>query len=170
MISRPLRLILSFFAICVALLNSTCLTSRAQTQAKSSSRQPSASDEIGKIPALWAKMLQAKQIDQIVALYTADAVFLKPSGERITGRPAVRELCQKIMDTFSSDFTFHSLRSDISGNIAYDSGEYTESLVKISDQTKASVQGNYLMIFKRQPDGTWLIAQQMWTLVTSPTE
>ena len=97
-------------------------------------------------------------------------MFLKPTGERITGRPAVRDLCKKIMDTFSNEFTFHSLTSDISGNIAYDSGEYKESLVKISDQTKAEVQGNYLMIFKRQPDGTWLIAQQMWTLVTPPTE
>jgi uncharacterized protein (TIGR02246 family) len=126
--------------------------------------------DIGKIPAQWAKTLQAKQIDQLAALYTPDAVFLKPSGERITGRPAVRDLCKKIMDTFSSEFTFHSLASDTSGNLAYDSGEYTESLVKISDQTKAEVQGNYLMIFKRQSDGGWLIAQQMWTLVTPGTE
>ena len=129
-----------------------------------------AASETGKIPAQWAKLLQSKQIDQLAALYTEDAVFLKPSGERITGRPAIRDLCKKIMDSFSSDFTFRSMTSDVSGNIAYDSGEYKESLVKISDQTKAEVQGNYLMIFKRQPDGTWLIAQQMWTLVTPPTE
>lgn len=170
MTSRPLRLVALAFTTAVALLNLAIPVCRSQVQAKSQSKQGSASDEIGKIPTLWAKTLQAKQIDQLAALYTSDAVFLKPSGERITGRHAVRELCQKIMDTFSSDFTFHSLSSDISGNIAYDSGEYTESLVKVSDQTKANVQGNYLMIFKRQPNGTWLIAQQMWTLVTSPTE
>jgi uncharacterized protein (TIGR02246 family) len=128
------------------------------------------SADAGKIPAQWAKTLQAKQIDQLAALYTPDAVFLKPSGERITGLPAIRDLCKKIMDTFSSEFTFHSLASDVSGNLAYDSGEYTESLVKISDKTKAEVQGNYLMIFKRQPDGNWRIAHQMWTLVTPGTE
>ncbi len=170
MSSRPLRSILATLALVVALACSFALISSAQAQQKPQPRQLSASDEVGKIPALWAKTLQSKQIDQLAALYTADAVFLKPTGERITGRPAVRELCKKIMDTFSSEFTFHSLTSDISGNIAYDSGEYKESLVKISDQTKAEVQGNYLMIFKRQPDGTWLIAQQMWTLVTPPTE
>jgi uncharacterized protein (TIGR02246 family) len=140
-----------------------------QAQSKLLSK-PASTDDITKIPLRWAKVLQAKQIDQIASLYTEDAVFLKPTGERITGRPAIRDLCKKIMDSFSSDFTFRSLASDVSGNIAYDSGEYKESLVKISDQTKADVQGNYLMIFKRQPDGSWLIAQQMWTLVTPSTE
>ena len=60
--------------------------------------------------------------------------------------------------------------ADHSGDLAYDSGEYRESLVKLSDQTKAEVQGNYVMVFKRQPDGTWLIAEQMWTLVTPGSE
>jgi uncharacterized protein (TIGR02246 family) len=142
----------------------------AYAQAKLTSKSAAATDDISKIAPRWAKTLQAKQVDQIAAFYTEDAVFLKPSGERITGRPAIRDLCKKMTDTFSSDFTFHSLTSDVSGNIAYDSGEYKESLVKISDNTKADAQGNYLMIFKRQPDGTWLIAQQMWTLVTPPTE
>jgi uncharacterized protein (TIGR02246 family) len=155
-------------SICSAFLIAVAAASPAQAQSMLLSRP--ASDDITKIPPRWAKVLQAKQIDQIAALYTEDAVFLKPTGERITGRPAIRDLCKKIMDSFSSDFTFRSLASDVSGNIAYDSGEYKESLVKISDQTKADVQGNYLMIFKRQPDGTWLIAQQMWTLVTPPTE
>jgi uncharacterized protein (TIGR02246 family) len=166
---RSLRLILSTLSIASASLLAFSGPSGAQPDARSQARK-SAADDIAKIPAVWAKTLQAKQIDQLAALYTSEAVFLKPSGERVTGRDAIRDACKKIMDTFSSDFTFHSLASDVSGNIAYDSGEYTESLVKISDQTKAEVQGNYLMIFKRQADGKWLIAQQMWTLVTPGTE
>jgi uncharacterized protein (TIGR02246 family) len=162
------RYALATLSLAVAL--SRCPTQSFGRPGPDSAPGLAAASETGKIPAQWAKLLQSKQIDQLAALYTEDAVFLKPSGERITGRPAIRDLCKKIMDSFSSDFTFRSMTSDVSGNIAYDSGEYKESLVKISDQTKAEVQGNYLMIFKRQPDGTWLIAQQMWTLVTPPTE
>jgi uncharacterized protein (TIGR02246 family) len=166
---RP-RIALATLPLVAVLISGFSASTPAPIGSKSPSKAVAAHDETSKIPAQWAKLLQSKQIDQLAALYTADAVFLKPSGERITGRPAIRDLCKKIMDSFSSDFTFRSMTSDVSGNIAYDSGEYKESLVKISDKTKADVQGNYLMIFKRQPDGTWLIAQQMWTLVTPPTE
>jgi uncharacterized protein (TIGR02246 family) len=141
---------------------------RAFTQ--NSRKPPRVADEIVRLRTEWAKNLRAKQLDQIAALYAPDAVYLLPSGARVSGRPAIRDICKKIMDNFTSEITFQSLASDHSGDLAYDSGEYRESLVKLSDQTKAEVQGNYVMIFKRQPDGTWLIAEQMWTLVTPGSE
>jgi len=127
-------------------------------------------DEIVRLRTEWAKDLRAKQLDQIASLYAPDAVYLLPSGARVTGRPAIRDVCKKIMDNFTSEITFQSLASDHSGDLSYDSCEYRESLVKLSDQTSAEVQGNYVMIFRRQPDGTWLIAEQMWTLVTPGSE
>jgi uncharacterized protein (TIGR02246 family) len=133
-------------------------------------KQPAAADEIARIRSEWAKDLRSKQLDPIVALYAPDAVFLQPSGDRVTGRAAIRDLCKKIMDTFTSDMNFHSIATEHSGDLAYDSGDYRETLVKLSDETKIEVQGNYLMVFKRQPDGHWLIAEQMWTLVTPATE
>jgi len=140
--------------------------SSTQTQHK----QVPVADEIVRLRTEWAKHLHAKQIDQLAALYAPDAVYLQPSGARVTGRPAIRDVCKKIMDNFNSDIAFHSLASDHSDDLAYDSGEYRESLIKLSDKTEAEVQGNYVMIFKRQPDGIWLIAEQMWTLVTPSTE
>jgi uncharacterized protein (TIGR02246 family) len=134
------------------------------------SKQDAVVDEIARIRSEWAKRLHSKQLDQLLALYAPDAVFLQPSGERITGKPAIRELCKKIMETFTSDITLHGIDTEHSGDLAYDSGEYNEALVKLSDDSRAEVQGNYLMIFKRQPDGSWLIVQQMWSLVTPPTE
>ncbi len=133
-------------------------------------RQPAPADEIARIRSEWAKDLLAKKLDQIVALYATDAVFLQPSGERVTGRAAIRDLWKHIMDTFTSDITLHSIATEHSGDLAYDSGDYRETLVKVSDGIKIDVQGNYLMVFKRQSDGTWLIAEQMWTLVTPATE
>jgi len=141
-----------------------------RTLAQSQRKAARVADEIVRLRTEWAKDLRAKQLDQIASLYAPDAVYLLPSGARVTGRPAIRDICKKIMDNFTSEITFQSLASDHSGDLAYDSGEYRESLVKISEQTSAEVQGNYVMIFRRQPDGTWLIAEQMWTLVTPGSE
>ena len=134
------------------------------------SGQSTAADEIARLRSEWAKNLLAKKLDQIVALYAPDAVFLQPSGDRVTGRAAIRDLCKNIMATFTSDISLHSIATEHSGDLAYDSGDYRETLVKVSDGIQIEVQGNYLMVFKRQSDGTWLIAEQMWTLVTPPTE
>lgn len=146
------------------------LIGAASQRLPAQSKQPAAADEIARIRSEWAKDLRSKQLDPLVALYAPDAVFLQPSGERVTGRPAIRDLCKKIMDTFTSDMNFHSITTEHSGDLAYDSGDYRETLVKLSDETKIEVQGNYLMVFKRQSDGHWLIAEQMWTLVTPATE
>jgi ketosteroid isomerase-like protein len=165
MVSRQALLAAGLW-MCIGLFAFSPQRSSALAQRK----QPAVADEIVRIRSEWAKDLHAKQLDQLVALYASDAVFLKPSGERVSGRPAIRDLCKKVMDTFTSDIIFQSLASDHSGDLAYDSGEYRESLIKLSDETKADVEGNYVMIFKRQPDGSWLIAEQMWSLVTPSTE
>ena len=120
-------------------------------------------DAIAKIRAEWSKDLHDKRLDQIVMLYTPDAVFLPPNGARITGRAAIRELTKAAMDTFTSDLAFQSLVTDSSDTLAYDSGEFRETLVTVSDGSLSHGQGNYLMVFKRQADGSWLIAQQVWT-------
>ena len=164
MVSRSLLVA----ACCLVASHQLAFAQRALAQ--SPRKAARVADEIVHLRAEWAKDLRAKQLDQIAALYAPDAVYLLPSGARVTGRPAIREACKKIMDNFTSEITFESLASDHSGDLAYDSGEYHESLIKLSDQTRAEVQGNYMMVLKRQPDGTWLIAEQMWTLVTPGSE
>ncbi len=96
-------------------------------------------------------------------LYAPDAVFLTPTGERFTGRPAIRELTRKAMDTFTNDISLHSIVSEHSGNLAYDSGDYHETLVANLGGSRTDVQGNYLMVLKRQSDSRWLILEQVWT-------
>jgi uncharacterized protein (TIGR02246 family) len=129
-----------------------------------SSENPAAgSDAIAKLGAEWVKDLRTKQLEQITNLYTEDAVFMQPDGQRVVGRPAIRELCKNIMAAFTSDITLNATRSEISGNLAYESGTFTESLTGTSDGKKIESSGAYVMMFKRQPNGFWLIAEQAWT-------
>jgi len=157
-------------AVCFIIASAVSSSVAQRSSRAAQGKQKPVADEIVRLRTEWAKNLQSKQIDPLAALYAPDAVYLQPSGARFSGRHAIREVCKKIMDNFTSEITFQSLASDHSGDLAYDSGEYRESLVKLSDKTEAQVQGNYVMIFKRQADGTWLIAEQVWTLVTPSSE
>jgi ketosteroid isomerase-like protein len=111
----------------------------------------------------WVTALHTKQLESILKFYSADAAFLQPSGERITGSAALRNLFQTIMTTFNSELIMHSLNLETSGDLAYDSGGFEENLTNIVNRTKIASKGSYVIIYKRQASGSWQIVQHVWT-------
>jgi ketosteroid isomerase-like protein len=118
---------------------------------------------LAKIRETWVRDLRAKKLEPILKFYAPNAVFLQPSGERITGSAAIRSLFQSIMSTFNSDLTLQSHNLETSGDLAYDSGDFQETLTNVATGAKISSKGSYITIFKRQPNGSWQIVQQVWT-------
>jgi len=115
----------------------------------------------------WASDLHAKHIEDSLAQYADDADFISDAG-RTHGMPALRELFKTVTMTFDSDLTFTSDRVEISGDLAYDSGTYTETLVTRATGKSQRMAGNYLTIYRRTTVGAngnavWLIREQMWT-------
>jgi uncharacterized protein (TIGR02246 family) len=125
--------------------------------------KPVNSPEISKLRAEWVKDLHTKQLDQIAALYADDAEFLLATGTRVSGRAAIRELCKNVMATMTSDITLRTATSERSENLAYDSGDYSETLTSVADGAVTPYKGTYVMIFRRQANGAWVIAEQVWT-------
>jgi len=116
----------------------------------------------------WVQDLHTKQLEPILKFYAPDAVFLQPTGERITGSAALHTLFQNIMATFDSDLTLHSQNLETSGDLAYDSGDFQETLTTIANGAKITTKGSYIIIFKRQPNGSWQIVQHVWTGTPPP--
>jgi ketosteroid isomerase-like protein len=123
---------------------------------------------IAKIREAWVQDLRTKQLEPILKFYASDAVFLQPNGDRITGSAALRTLFQNIMATFNSDLTLHSKNLEASGDLAYDSGDFQETLTTIATGAKITSKGSYTMVFKRQPGGSWQIIQHAWMGIPPP--
>ena len=124
---------------------------------------PSVKEEFAKLRRQWAQELHDKELDKIIALYAPDAAFLAPSGGRFTGQDEIRGLFKTIMDTVTSNITFHSIVTESSGDLAFDSGDYSETLVPTKSGPDQHYKGDYLIVFRRQKDGQWRIVQQVWT-------
>ncbi len=135
----------------------------------SKSSAPSISDEIARVRSQWADDLRNKRLEEITALYAPDAAFLSGDVGRVTGRPAIHDLCKKVMAAVNSRIVMHSVRTEHSGDLAFDSGDFEETLTKLSDGTSQNAQGSYLMVLKRQSDGKWLIVEHMWIDSTPPS-
>lgn len=125
--------------------------------------QSPANDPFVALREQWAHNLHDKHVEASVAEYAEDATFIDPSGNRTHGRAAIRQLFQTVTATFDSDLTFASLRVEKAGNLAYDSGTFRETLVMRSMGKRQESTGSYLTIYRRSPDGGWLIEEQMWT-------
>jgi ketosteroid isomerase-like protein len=123
---------------------------------------------LAKIREAWVQDLRTKQLEPLLKFYAPDAVFLQPTGERIAGSAALRTLFQTIMATFNSDLTLHSQNLETSGDLAYDSGDFQETLTTIATGAKITTKGSYIIIFKRQPNGSWQIVQHVWTGTPPP--
>jgi ketosteroid isomerase-like protein len=123
---------------------------------------------LAKIRQEWVQDLRTKQLEPILQFYASDAVFLQPTGERITGSAAIRNLFQTIMAGFNSDLTLHSENLETSGDLAYDSGNFEEVLTNIASGATITSKGSYVIIFKRQRNGGWKIVQHVWTGTPPP--
>ena len=140
----------------------------AATFSPTAAPQASTIVTLARIREAWVQDLRTKQLEPILKFYAPDAVFLQPNGERITGSAALRTLFQTIMATFNSDLTLHSENLETSGDLAYDSGDFEETLTTIATGAKITSKGSYIIIYKRQPNGSWQIVQHVWTGTPPP--
>jgi uncharacterized protein (TIGR02246 family) len=111
----------------------------------------------------WARSLHEKRVDASVAKYAADAEFIQPDGQRVKGTAALKQLFEMITKTFDSDLKFTSVRVEVSGDLAYDSGTYRETLITRATGKRQESAGSYLTIYRKSKDGGWRIAEQVWT-------
>ncbi len=118
---------------------------------------------LSRVCGQWAEYWKQKQLDNVVALYAPDAVFLTGTGDRFSGRDAIRAVFKTAMEGHTSDLTPRSLVTEVSGNLAYDSGDYLETIIPASGVAKTELKGNYVIVFKRQRSGKWLIIEHVWT-------
>jgi uncharacterized protein (TIGR02246 family) len=124
--------------------------------------QAAAPDPFAGLRAAWARNLHAKDIEASVALYEPDADFISDAG-RTHGTAAIRELYRNITSNLDSDLTFTSRHVEVSGNLACDSGSYTETLVTRATGTTQRTAGEYVTVYRRDGDGRWRILEQVWT-------
>jgi len=118
-----------------------------------------ASDEdveviICRLSEQWTGLWNSGQLDQVVDLYTKDALYLPAHANPIHGRKNIREFLREPMRQGATDFTLRIDFIQRAGNLAYDVGHYSIQLPQ-PDGSKKLDQGRYLVIWQRQESGEW---------------
>jgi uncharacterized protein (TIGR02246 family) len=120
-----------------------------------------ARQEIGNITKRFAEAYNRGDIAAAVEFYTEDAKFLHPNTEIISGKQAIKEFFETGRAFGLRRISFKGLEAGLDGNLAYERGVINMDIAPEGGQAMKD-KGKYLVVMKRQTDGSWKVAVDIW--------
>jgi len=105
----------------------------------------------------------AGNADAVAAMYADDAVLLVPNAPIARGNAAIRDAYRAAFGSGHPTLNFASDRIVQSGDVAYEYGHYTMAMGSVNDQ------GNYVSVWRRQPNGDWKMVEDSVNSSLPPT-
>ena len=102
-----------------------------------------------KIRDTWVQEFNAGHADKVAALYAQEAVLMRRNGS-VHNRDSILAELQRSITAEGRNYTVHSLHTEHSGDLGYDTGIYNENF------PDHLAEGNYLIVVKRI-EGEWKI-------------
>ena len=120
---------------------------------------------IEKAIAVWEKAAYAKDVAALASLYTEDATLLPPASVPIKGRKNIQQYWQGFFDAGASDAKLRVVEVASFGDMAYEIGAF-EANLPVPQGGTARTQGKYVVIWKRQADGSVKLHVDMFSANT----
>lgn len=113
--------------------------------------------------AAFHQALRTNNADGLFA-YVADDVLLMPPGEAaVRGKNAMREWYAKFLSQYQTSLLNLSGREVfVSDAWAVELGAYEWRLTPVAGGDPVLDRGNYMQVWKSQPDGQWRFAREIW--------
>ena len=116
---------------------------------------------IEKVNAAFEAEFEAGKPEALAAMYTEDAIAFPPGAEMVKGRQSIAQLWKETMGSGVKKIDLMTLDIGVSGDVAHETGTVQ---LTITPEGKGSITGlaKYLVVWKRQPDGSWKIHRDIW--------
>jgi ketosteroid isomerase-like protein len=101
-------------------------------------------------------------------LIDGNAVWLRPGGPANVGKNTITALYSDYFKKFRSKIELKSGDIQVCNGYAFISSDFTRNDSAKAGGTVKKFSGHYLFVLKKQPDGTWKIARDIWNETTNP--
>ena len=124
------------------------------------------------LKASYTRAVLAKDADAAAALYAEEAVLMPPNMPVTVGREAIREWFTAAFASGAevSDFALTPVEVYGVDDLAYDRGTYSETAIVPDSPEPVVDTGKYMVIARRQEDGSWLWTVDMWSSDLPPQQ
>lgn len=110
----------------------------------------------------WVLGCNTKHLDDMLDLYTADAMVLRSNCAPIRGAAAIREFFFGALDAGLGEVELDPLRVEVIGDFAYEAGR-CKALVPSASGKRREERGKYLWVCVRQSNNEWKLAADCWS-------
>lgn len=105
----------------------------------------------------------ARNLTAKMQLYASDAVLMPPGQTAVVGQQAIRAWHQALYERegFQGASTVEEVETF--GDWGFARGKYSGVVTSKTGGKASRVSGNFLVVVRRQADGAWKIAREIWT-------
>ena len=115
-----------------------------------------ANEEVGES---WVAAANADDWGGVAALYTEDAVLMPPNGPLVQGRAAIEAFLVAFPP--ASGWTLNAVEIDGRGDLAFVRGTFS-MMIEMEGMAAVRETGKYIEIRRKQADGSWLLATDIF--------
>ena len=136
-----------------------CATSRAQA--------PSLAEDEAAIAAFNARYVKAindGDLATLSSLTTDEHIMLPPGRPPLVGKQANDAANSRVFQQFNVDESWTPLETVVTGDWAYQRGMFNIVTKPKAGGDARTTRGNFLRIYRRQPDGAWRMTRDMFNI------
>jgi len=105
--------------------------------------------------AKWNQDFKAKDTERLASHYADDAYLFTTGVPAADGSTAIRQVYANASTDPAFNVQFSSDKIDVSGDLAYSRGKFTEKYTDKKTGKVMSGSGSYITVYKKQDDGSW---------------
>ncbi len=123
--------------------------------------------EIKQNSARFGEAYSRGDVAAVAALYSEDAVLLPPNSQMLRGREAIQQFWAGARQMGVREAALETVQVEESGDMAWEIGAYTLKIQPEGGQATTD-RGKYTVVWKRQTDGSWKMAVDIWNTNSPP--
>jgi ketosteroid isomerase-like protein len=130
---------------------------------------PTFAEDLAQITVFNERYLQSineEDIETLSTLTTDGHVMLPPNSEPIVGKSANDALNGGAFERYDFRETWTPVETVIDGDLAFQRGTFTTIATPKGEGERLEVNGSFLRIYQRQPDGEWRMTRDMFNSST----
>jgi len=117
----------------------------------------------------YAAAVNAGDLESALALMADDAMHMPPDGPPIIGIAAIRSHAESFFRDYAMQTHNRLDEVVVAGDLAFLRTSYTDTWTPRGEGEATAWSGVWLILLRKQPDGSWKMWRDMWSVVpTTP--